>query len=109
VSDFVRALWDLSQKCQDDIFNIGAGEEYSIRTFADKICAIVGYSSEKIEYDTHRYVGATSKCLNVEKIKRVLPDYRLTPLDEGLRSTIEWFYSAGAYKIASDDGRRGDE
>jgi GDP-L-fucose synthase len=109
VGDFVRALWDLSEKCQDDIFNIGAGEEYSIRTFAEKICAVVGYSSDKIEYDTNRYVGATSKCLNVEKIKRVLPDYRLTSLDEGLRSTIEWFYSAGAYKIGSDDGRRGDE
>jgi GDP-L-fucose synthase len=109
VDDFVRALWDLTTKCQDDIFNIGAGEEYSIRIFAEKICAIVGYSSEKIKYDTNRYVGATSKCLNVEKIKSVLPNYRLTSLNEGLSKTIEWFYSTGAYKIVSDGGRIGDE
>ncbi len=101
VEDFVRILWDLTVRCDDDIFNIGAGEEYSIRAFAEKICAIVGYPSEKIEYDTSRYVGATSKCLNVEKVKRVLPDYRLAPLDEGLRRTIKWFYGTAAYKIDS--------
>lgn len=98
VDDFVRVLWALTEKCDTDIFNIGADEEYSIRAFAEKICAIVSYPGEKIEYDTDRYVGATSKYLNVEKIRSVLPDYRLTPLDEGLRQTIEWFYATAAYK-----------
>jgi GDP-L-fucose synthase len=99
VDDFVQILWELTQKFDNEIFNIGAGEEFSIRTFAEKICAIVGYPPESISYDTSRYVGAESKCLNVEKVKAVLPDYKIESLDQGLRKTIEWFYQSGAYRI----------
>lgn len=98
VNDFVRILWQLAQKFDNEIFNIGAGEEFSIRTFAESICKLVGYPAENIQYDTSRYVGAKSKCLNVEKIKGVIPDYSLQPLEVGLKKTIEWFYEANAYE-----------
>lgn len=97
VDDFVRILWDLVETRDNDIFNIGAGEEYSIRTFADQICAIVGYDPVRIEYDTTRYVGAKSKCLNVEKAKAAVA-YDLTPLDVGLKQTIDWFYKTRAFE-----------
>jgi GDP-L-fucose synthase len=97
VDDFVSNLCELVQRFDNDIFNIGAGEEFSIRFFAERICAIVGYPFERIEYDATRYVGAQSKCLNIEKARAGLPDYRLTPLDEGLRRTVAWFYEAAAY------------
>jgi GDP-L-fucose synthase len=100
VDDFVNILWQLVEKFDNDIFNIGAGEEYPIRTFADKICSIVGYPAEKIQYDTSRYVGATSKCLNVDKTKKALGKYELVPLEIGLKGTIEWFYEADAYRQA---------
>lgn len=99
IDDFVRILWELTQKFDNEIFNIGAGEEYSIRTFAGSICNIVGYPVENIEYDTSRYVGAKSKCLNVEKIKAALPNYTLQPLELGLNDTIKWFYEADAYRL----------
>ena len=97
VDDFVRILWQLAQRFDNEIFNIGAGGEHSIRTFAESICKIVGYPAQKIEYDTTRYVGAKSKCLNVEKIKAALPDIELQPLDVGLAETVKWFYEAKAY------------
>jgi GDP-L-fucose synthase len=96
VDDFVAILWEMTKEFDNDIFNIGAGEEFSIRAFAQQICEIVGYDPDKIQYDTSRYVGAKSKCLNVEKAKAALT-YDLTPLDAGLRKTIEWFYKAEAY------------
>jgi GDP-L-fucose synthase len=97
VDDFVRVLLALVERADNDIFNIGAGEEYSIRTFASHICETVGYPVNRVQYDTSRYVGATSKCLSVEKVKTVVPDYMLTPLSEGLRRTIAWFYETKAY------------
>jgi len=100
VGDFVRILWELTGKFDNEIFNIGAGEEYSIRTFASHICRLVGYPEEKIAYDTSRYVGATSKCLAVEKAKKALNAYELTPLEQGLKQTIDWFYATGAYRLA---------
>lgn len=99
VSDFVNILWRLTEKYENDIFNIGAGEEYSIREFAAKICRIVGYPASEISYDTSRYTGAQSKCLSIEKIREILPDYPLTDLDEGLREVIKWFYKSKAYEL----------
>jgi GDP-L-fucose synthase len=99
VDDFIRILWQLIQRFDHDLFNIGAGEQCTIRFFAKLICDIVGYPHEHIQYDTQRYVGARSKCLKIEKAKAVLGhDYRLTPLSEGLAKTIDWFY-----RIKADD------
>ncbi len=99
VDDFVRVLWNLTQNFDNEIFNIGAGEEHSIRTFADKISRIIGYPTQNIEYDTSQYVGAKSKCLNVEKVRSALTDYSLQSLDVGLQKTIEWFYKTEAYRL----------
>lgn len=97
VDDFVRILWQLSEEFDNEIFNIGAGVEFPIRTFAKAICDIVGYPPEKIEYDTSRYVGAKSKCLNVDKIRSYLPNYSIQSLDVGLKKTIDWFYAVKAF------------
>lgn len=98
--DFVRVLLTLVEHCDDDIFNVGAGEEFSIRTFAESICSVVGYPADRIQYDPSRYVGATSKCLSVEKVSKIIPNYveALTPLRTGLDETIKWFYRTRAYQ-----------
>lgn len=101
VNDFARILWDLTLKFDNDIFNVGAGEEFSIRTFAEKICAVVGYKPSDVKYDASRYVGAESKCLNVSKTSAALPDYQLAALEDGLKMTVEWFYQSGAYRRRS--------
>jgi len=99
VDDFVQTLWKISKKFDNEIFNIGAGEDFSIKDFANKICSIVNYDSKKIIYDTSKYVGAKSKLLSTKK----LLDYGLTlpqtSLDDGLNSTIKWFYEKEAYKL----------
>ena len=97
VDDFVQTLIDLSEMTSSDIFNIGAGQDYTIREFAERICQTVGYDSERISYDTSRYVGAKSKCLNIEKIRAAYPQFKLTSLNLGLRKTIDWFYQVKAF------------
>lgn len=97
VDDFINILLALVDRAENDIFNIGAGDEYSIRTFAQHICDIVDFPAERILYDTSRYVGATSKCLVINKVKATFPDYALTPLSDGLQRTIAWFYQTKAY------------
>lgn len=91
IDDFVKIMLKLSSLYDNSIFNIGAGEEYSIRQFAQIICDITGVNSNVIIYDTNKYTGAKSKCLNIDKLKNTSIDISMTPLKIGLRKTIKWF------------------
>lgn len=91
VGDFVKAAAALSDRCDNETVNIGAGEEFTIRHFAKLICDRVGFDPGGIEYDTAKYVGAVSKCLNIDKFRSLVPDLEFTPLEEGLDRTIGWF------------------
>ena len=94
IEDFVNLTLGINERVENDLLNIGAGEEFTIRQFAESICRHVGYDPADIQYDTSRYVGAKSKCLGVEKLRKLLPGFAPTSLDEGLRRTIEWFDEA---------------
>lgn len=92
VRDFVKAMLLLIEKGEKNtLFNIGSGQEHSIKEFAQMIGRKVGYDFSKIEYDLSKYVGARSKVLNVEKLKKTLPDFSAGLLEELLPETIEWF------------------
>jgi GDP-L-fucose synthase len=91
VDDFVQAMLQLSVRKENDLINIGAGEEFTIRYFAKLICDHVGYNFNNIQFDTTKYVGAKSKCLDTTKLNLLLPDFKQTPLDIGLKRTIDWF------------------
>jgi len=91
LDDFVSLAIDLADRMENETVNIGAGEEYSIRHFARLICERVGYNADSIRYDPTRYVGATSKCLDVRKLHLLVPDFRPTSLEIGIERTVEWF------------------
>lgn len=90
VEDFVDIAAKLVTVCENEIVNIGAGEEFSIRQFAQMICEMVDYDFARIQFDTKRYEGVASKCLSVSKLKRLIPDLKLTPLSQGLPQIIGW-------------------
>jgi GDP-L-fucose synthase len=96
VDDFVDATVRLASTVENDIVNVGSGEEHSIRAFASAICELIGYDPTLIRYDTSKYVGARSKVLDVSKLACLLPQRRVTSLREGLRATIDWFRAATA-------------
>jgi GDP-L-fucose synthase len=90
IDDFVSILLRLVELYDNENINIGAGEDFTIREFARRICDRVGYDFNRIEFDTSRYVGARAKCLANEKLRRLLPDVAFTPLDDGLARTLDW-------------------
>jgi GDP-L-fucose synthase len=92
VEDFVGIAINLANTVDNELINIGAGEEFTIRHFAKLICEEVGYDFNQIQFDTSRYVGAKSKCLIVNKLHQYLPNFSLTLLELGLSKTITWFW-----------------
>jgi GDP-L-fucose synthase len=91
VDDFVNIMIQLAASVDNQLINIGAGEEFTIRHFAKLICEKVDYDFNAIQFDTGRYVGAKSKCLAIGKLQQHIPDLTLTSLEVGLTKTIEWF------------------
>jgi len=90
VDDFVSTMLRLSDNVDNDLVNIGAGQEHTIREFAGLICQEVGYDPSAIQYDVSKYVGAKSKCLDISKLRRVDPHFRPRSLVEGLPPVIRW-------------------
>ena len=89
VKDFVNILIGLTDR-KNEVINIGRGKEYSIKEYARKICQLVGFDFYDIKYDTAKFSGVQSKCLNVEKLKGIFPKLKFTPLEEGLKEIIDW-------------------
>ena len=102
VDDFVTALVQLADGCDNELVNIGAGVEASIREFAARICGLVGYDPAAIQYDTSRYVGVRFKYLCVDKLHRLLPAFQPRTLEQGLPATVEWFLANQDTVLAAD-------
>lgn len=100
VDDFVRIALQLAATSENDLINIGAGEEFTIRHFAELICERVGYDFNTIQFDTSKYVGAKSKCLAIGKLRRTVPNLHFTPLKDGLNETIAWFMNEGKSTVS---------
>lgn len=88
VFDFINQMLKIETKTENDIVNIGSGEEHEIKFFAKIICNIVDYDFDKIFFNTEKYTGAKSKILNILKLKKFLPDYKQISLQNGLRETV---------------------
>lgn len=99
VDDFIENLMSLLQIGAEGIYNLGSGQEFTIRHFAEVICGIVDYDFRNIKFDLDKYVGAESKVLCVTKARAALTQYANRDLTLGISEVIEWFERSGSYKI----------
>lgn len=69
--------------------NVGTGQDVTIREIAETIAAVVGFKGQT-EWDTTKPDGTPQKLLDVSKLAATGWASRIG-LEEGLRSTVEWF------------------
>lgn len=69
--------------------NVGTGRDCSIRELAELIASATGFEGE-LEFDTSKPDGAPRKLLDVERLKNMGWQPRVSFRD-GLRDTYEWF------------------
>ena len=94
VEDAVDLICDFTKKNLNQVLNLGTGLGYSIRQYAETISAIFDYDSRKIQYDINAaYIGVGRRVLDSTKLQNQSDNYKFTPLDKGLRETIEYFRS----------------
>ena len=89
VDDLAAALLICMERYDsDEIINIGTGEDITIKELAEMIVEITGYTND-YEWDTSKPNGTPRKVLNVEKVKSLGWEPKIS-LREGLESTYEW-------------------
>ncbi|MDM8215522.1 GDP-L-fucose synthase [Desulfovibrio piger] len=90
VDDMADACLYLMETYDDDeIVNIGSGEEISIADLARLIANIVGYQG-KIIQDTSKPDGTPRKLLDLTKLHALGWKARIS-LEEGIRDTYRWY------------------
>ncbi len=71
-------------------FNLGSGQEISIRDLASLIARHTGFEGQVV-WDTTRPNGQPRRALDVSRAEQFFGFQASTPFDEGLRRTIEWY------------------
>jgi GDP-L-fucose synthase len=90
VDDLAEACYVCMQKYDEaGHINVGTGEDVTIKELAQTISNIVGFPGFT-EWDTSKPNGTPRKVLNVDKIKSLGWEPKIS-LNDGIKSTYEWY------------------
>ena len=90
VDDMASAVvFGLEHEFQDNLYNIGTGQDLTIKSLAELIQKIVGHQGE-ILWDKSKPDGTPRKLLDVSKMENVGWKAKIQ-LDAGIKETYEWF------------------
>jgi GDP-L-fucose synthase len=74
---------------KDGLFNVGTGQDVTIRELAETVMKVVGFSG-KIVFDSSKPDGTPRKLLNVDRLRQLGWQAR-TPLEVGIVKTYADF------------------
>ena len=81
----------IESNLDEDLINVGSGEEISIKDLATSISALLNYKGDLV-FDTEMPDGNPRKLLDSSLLKSY-GWYPTTNLDNGLRETVNWYLS----------------
>jgi GDP-L-fucose synthase len=91
VDDAVDGLILAAEKYEDTLpLNLGSGDEISIEKLAFLIMNLFDLDLE-IKWNSTMPNGQSKRCVSIEKAKNIINFNPKTSLEEGLKSTIEWY------------------
>lgn len=70
--------------------NIAQNKGYNVRELAELLQQMTGYKGQMV-YNTKYGDGAPKKVMNDRRFKKRFPEFQFTPLDQGLRETIQYY------------------
>jgi GDP-L-fucose synthase len=82
--------WVLDNYEEEEPIILSTSEEVSIQYIVDLIVDIMGFDGEVIWNDS-KPDGQFRKPTDNSKLLSYLPDFKFTPIEDGLKETIEWF------------------
>ncbi|XP_068193506.1 GDP-L-fucose synthase-like [Antennarius striatus] len=85
-------LWVLREYKEIDpiILTVGEEEEVSIKEAMHMVAKALDFTGEVL-FDTTKSDGQMKKTASNVKLRRYLPDFTFTPLEEAIKTTCDWF------------------
>jgi GDP-L-fucose synthase len=91
VEDCCDAILNSLLKLNDDgFYNVGSGQEISIKDLVDEIAAIFDYN-DTIIFDDSMPNGQLRRCLDTSKLYNAIGWNAKISLPDGLKRTVNWF------------------
>lgn len=90
VPEIIFNLIDDFQFERSELINLSSGLEVPLLELAEVIKKHSGYNGA-IDWDTSKPEGILRKCLQNTRLKGLLPNLKLTFLEEGIKETITWY------------------
>jgi GDP-L-fucose synthase len=91
VKDCAEAIVLATERYEgDEPVNVGAGFEVSIRSLAETVAELTGFTG-RIVWDTSKPNGQPRRMLETSRAKHSFGFEAHTPFKDGLKSTVEWY------------------
>ena len=92
IKDAVNAILNLVKE-ENQIFNLGSGQDNSINEFVKIVCSNYDYDFNLVEYDLTKYVGVKEKKIDTSKTTKFLQNNKFltTSLHEGSAEATQYF------------------
>jgi len=90
VSDLIEGIYRLTQSDEHEPTNIGNPQEITILEFAEKIRALLG-AKAPISFEPLPQDDPKQRCPDISKARRLLKWEPKVGLEEGLRTTLDYF------------------
>jgi len=98
VDDAAAAAIRMMESGATGLYNVGYGSDLPIRELADVVARVVGYDGP-VNWDTSKPDGTPRKLLDSSRIRETGWEPRIS-LEEGIRSTYEWYLEARSADMA---------
>lgn len=98
VDDAASAALMMMESGVTGLYNVGSGTDLPIKELAQIVARVVGYDGP-VEWDTSKPDGTPRKLMDSALIRSRGWEPRI-PLEEGIRSTYEWFLGAREAELA---------
>lgn len=90
VNDLADAVkFTLENKMEENLYNVGTGQDLTIKSLAETIQQIVGHQG-KINWDSSKPDGTPRKLLDVSKLNQAGWKHKIN-LEDGIKMTYKWF------------------
>ena len=86
-------VWSLRhyQSIEPLILSVPEGDEVSIKDVVELVADAFQFDKSRIVHDTSKEDGQFKKTACNDKLKHLCPEFKFTPIREGLQASVDWF------------------